>query len=302
MSQDEIDQSLPAEVAPQVIIISGLSGSGKSTAIDALEDLGFFCIDNLPVPLLPKVLEIAEAGDIKRLRRLAFVVDTREGEFLHHFEKVVVQLREEAGALQVVFLDADDDILIRRYSQTRRPHPITESGSLRESIEIEREQLESVRACADLILDTTEHTVHSLKAALLERFTKVPARPLAIHVLSFGFKYGLAPECDLVFDVRFLKNPYFVEALRPGTGLDQEVFDFVLGQAEAGEFLRLFREYSNFLLPLYQREGKSYLTIGVGCTGGRHRSVSIGIALATRLRGLGWSVQISHRDVDRKSS
>jgi RNase adapter protein RapZ len=200
-----------------------------------------------------------------------------------------------------LFLDAEDDILIRRYSQTRRPHPITEARSLRESIDIERQRLKTVRSSADMILDTTEHSVHSLKAALLERFTKDSVRPLSVQVLTFGFKYGLASECDLVFDVRFLKNPYFVNALRDFTGLDQEVFDFVVGQPEAGEFLRLFREYANFLLPLYQREGKSYLTIGVGCTGGRHRSVSIGTAITSRLRGRGWTVQISHRDVERES-
>jgi len=283
--------------APRVVIVTGLSGSGKSTVIHALEDLGFFCIDNLPVPLLPKVLELASTSG-RRMQDIGFVVDTREREFLHEADEMVVQMRGEGANVQVLFLEAADDTLLRRYSETRRPHPMSDGGTVRDGIARERERLSDLREHADVIVDTTKHTPHTLKAWTLEHFSGEAQPRLQITLLTFGFKHGLPPECDLVFDVRFLPNPYFVEGLRPMTGLDEEVRDYILGFPETGGFLSLFRQVSDFLLPLYEREGKTYLTIGMGCTGGQHRSVAIAEAIAMRLRGRGWDVTIRHRDVD----
>ncbi len=294
-----LNEASEGHSAPKVVIVSGLSGSGKTTMMRALEDSGFFCIDNLPVPLLPKVLELANSSGGESIQRLAFVVDTRGGEFLHGADKVVEQLRAEGARVEIVFLEANDETLIRRYSETRRPHPMAEGGSVRDGIEREREMLSGLRANAGLILDTSEHTVHTLKALIKERFVTEEDAGLKVNVLSFGFKYGLPPECDLVFDVRFVPNPYFVEGLREQTGLDPEVRDFVLGQNETGGIIGILRRVGEFMLPLYQREGKSYLTVGIGCTGGRHRSVAISEAISQRWRGQGWNVEVRHRDVTK---
>lgn len=288
------------EVSPRVVVVSGLSGSGKSTAVRALEDLGFFCIDNLPVPLLPKVLELANTSKTNpAIRDFAFVVDTREREFLSRADETISQMRAEGAKVEVVFLEADDDKLIQRYSETRRPHPMSPTGTVRDGIKRERELLSELREHADLLVDSTAHTVHSLKALIKERFSSETSSSLTVTLLSFGFKYGLPPECDLVFDVRFLPNPYFVEGLREKTGLDDPVRDYVLAAPEAGGVLQLLRQVGDFMLPLYEREGKTYLTVGIGCTGGKHRSVAIAEAIAARWRGRGWKVLVKHRDVGR---
>ncbi len=285
---------------PQVVIISGLSGSGKSTSIRALEDMGYFCIDNLPVPLLPKVLELAQAGPSSgHWRRLAFVVDTRDHVHLDQAEAMLEELRDEGVDVQVTFLEATDEVLVRRFSETRRRHPMSEEGTVREGIQKERQHLGDMRARADLVIDTTNHTVHTLKGLLKEHFSSTDDPPLAITVLSFGFKHGLPVECDLVFDLRFLANPHFVEELRPQTGLDEPVQQFVLGLPEAARFLSLFQEMAEFILPMYEREGKSYLTIGIGCTGGKHRSVAMAETIAARLQGRNWKANVRHRDVPR---
>ncbi len=302
MSQplDEASEPRPARQQPRVVIITGLSGSGKSTAIRALEDMGYFCIDNLPVPLLPKVLELAQTGPSRQQwRRLAFVVDTRDHVHLDQAEAMFAQLRDEGINLQIVFLEAKEDVLVRRYSETRRRHPLSESGTVREGIQKESEHLGDMRARSDLVIDTTNHTVHTLKGLLKEHFSSEDAPPLAITILSFGFKHGLPVECDLVFDLRFLPNPHFVEELRPQTGLDEPVQHFVLGLPEAARFLALFQQMAEFILPMYEREGKSYLTIGIGCTGGKHRSVAISETIGDRLRARNWEANVRHRDIPR---
>lgn len=284
-------------LSPRVVIVTGYSGSGKSTVVNALEDLGFFCIDNLPVPLLPKVLELAATAESRQQTHFAFVVDTREREFLDRAGETIEQLHEEGARVETVFLEADEETLIRRYSETRRPHPLSREGTVREGIAREGELLETLRQRADWIIDTTQHTPHTVKALVKERFGEDGESSLRVTILTFGFKHGLPPESDLVFDVRFLNNPYFVEGLRELSGLDEEVRDFVLGQPETGGFLTLFRQISDFLLPLYEREGKAYLTVSLGCTGGQHRSVAVAEAISSRLRGQGWDVTVRHRDV-----
>lgn len=295
-----LEERSEASPATRVIVLTGLSGSGKSTAIRVLEDLGFFCIDNLPVPLLRKVLELAGTGSGRgSIQNLGFVVDTRDRLFLDQATENIEQLRSEGFNVQVIFLDADDDVLVRRYSETRRRHPLSNGGTVRDGIRREREELAALREGADLTLDTTHHTVHTLKAFFHEYFDTEASESFQITLLSFGFKYGLPVECDLVFDLRFLPNPYFVEGMREKTGQDEAVREYVLGFPETGRFISLFQEMTEFMLPMYEREGKSYLTIGIGCTGGRHRSVAVSETLAERLRGRGWKCGNRHRDIER---
>jgi len=293
------EMSEPREIVRKVVIVTGLSGSGKSTVVRALEDSGFFCIDNLPFPLLPKVLELAKSPGQSHVQNFAFVCDTREREFLHRANEIIGQLRAEGAKVEVIFLEASDELLIRRYSETRRPHPMSPDGTVRDGIAKERELLADLRATADKIIDTTEHTVHTLKAVVKELFADEEDTQLRVNVLSFGFKHGLPPECDLVFDVRFLPNPYFVEGLREQTGLDVAVRDFVLAAPETPGILGILRQVGDFMLPLYQREGKSYLTVGIGCTGGHHRSVAISESIASRWRGQGWNIEVQHRDIKK---
>lgn len=290
----------------QVVLLTGLSGSGKSTAIRALEDLGYFCIDNLPVPLLPKLIKLAADGG--SLKSLAFVIDTRSREFLAQAGSMIDWLREEGVRMRIVFLEAGDDVLVRRFSETRRRHPLDQgheakagekSLTIREGIRVERERLDALRQRADLVVDTSAHTVHTLKAFIEQHFMGDSQPGLKITVLSFGFKYGLPLECDLVFDLRFLPNPYFVDELRPETGQNPKVRDYVFSFAQTTRFLSLFQEMADFMLPMYQREGKSYLTIGIGCTGGRHRSVAVSEAIAESLASRGWQAAVMHRDVGK---
>lgn len=280
--------------SPSVVIISGMSGSGKSTAMRSLEDLGFFCIDNLPVPLLPRVLELtATSGE---QRPYAFVVDTRERRYLSDAGAFVEQLREGGADVQVIFLEASDDRLVQRYSETRRRHPLSGQGTVREGIEQERALLDPLKDFADVIIDSTKHTVHSLKALIQELVSEVSEPVLTVTLLSFGFKYGLPTECDTVQDVRFLPNPYFVEGLRERTGLERDVSDYVLGFDVSRDFMDKWMDMLAFTLPLYKREGKTYLTLGVGCTGGKHRSVALSEEIAHRLRLQGMRVNTRHRD------
>ncbi len=283
---------------PRVVVLTGLSGSGKSTAIHALEDAGYFCIDNLPVPLLPKVIELAAGGG--SLQSLAFVIDTRSRQFLSDAGKMIERLRDEGVPMRIVFLEADDDVLVRRFSETRRRHPLGDEGvTIREGIRQERERLDELRHRADEVIDTSAHTVHTLKSLIQTRYSGDKDLSLQVTVLSFGFKHGVPLECDLVFDVRFLPNPYFVEELRERTGRDADVHDYVFSFAETTRFLALFQEMADFMLPMYRREGKSYLTIGIGCTGGHHRSVAVAETIGERLRTRGWQVSVRHRDIDR---
>lgn len=284
------------ECAPRILVVTGLSGSGKSTALRALEDSGYFCIDNLPVPLLGKLVELAEqAGDMSRI---AVVVDAREGRFLGDLPKAISDLRKRAARVEVLYLDAADEVLIRRYSETRRRHPLSPDGSVVGGIAEERRVLRELRDLADEAVETSSLTVHDLKGLIQARFGS-ESTELSVALLSFGFRYGIPLQADLVFDVRFLPNPYFVPELRPRTGRDSEVSSYVLDRRETQDFLAHATQMISFLLPLYRREGKSYLTIAVGCTGGKHRSVAVARALARRLEGENALLHIWDRDIQK---
>jgi len=280
-------------------IITGLSGAGRSTAADVLEDLGCFVIDNLPPALIPKVAELAR--DRERSSRFALVVDVRSGEFMDELGAALRELRETGARTSVLFLDASDHVLVRRFEASRRPHPLAASGRISEGIARERALLEGLKGEADLVVDTSNLNVHELRDRLHELFRDdhATAGALQISIVSFGYKHGIPLDVDLVFDCRFLPNPHWVESLRPRPGTDDEVRRYVLAQPEAGPFLDQLRGLFALLLPAFAREGKSYLSVGVGCTGGRHRSVVIAAELAGILAELGFPARVLHRDLDR---
>jgi len=284
----------------RVVILTGVSGSGKSTALRALEDAGWYCVDNLPVVLLDKLVELSQqAGG--QVPRLALVVDARDVRFLPEAPRSIEEVRRLGTRVDVLFLDASDESLVRRYSETRRRHPMAgEGGSVPEGIAAERRALEPLKGMAGEVLDTTEMNVHDLKRFVHARFAEGGAARLGVSVVSFGFRNGIPAHADMVLDVRFLPNPYFVPELRPFAGTDGPVRDFVLGQPDAQAFLQRLADFGAFLLPRYAAEGKSYLTLAIGCTGGRHRSVAIAEELARRLRQGGTSVRVWHRDVDKE--
>jgi len=283
----------------RAIVVTGLSGSGKSTALDVLEDLGFYCVDNLPVALLPRFVELWRGSDGK-FGRAAFGIDVREGRFLDDVPLVFQELRSAGVALEVLYLEASDDVLIRRYSETRRRHPAEQASGIADAIRRERELLRGLREMADRILDTSAFTVHELRDRLRDLIEgRSGEHAMTVTLVSFGFKYGLPTDLDLAFDCRFLPNPFFVEALRPRTGVDPTVADYVLASDGAAEFLDHVIGLLRFTLPRYQREGKSYLTVGIGCTGGRHRSVVLAETLRDRLAETGARISVRHRDVSR---
>ena len=283
----------------RIVVVTGLSGAGKSTATKALEDLGFFCIDNLPVMLLPKLLELVSHGTSDEVQRLAIVIDAREGRFLDSMPAALDEVRREGHQLEVVFFDCADDALIRRFSETRRRHPLSPDGSVQEGIAEERRLLAQLRALADQIVDTTRMTVHELRDVVTAKFGGPGLDDkLNVTLLSFGFRNGIPPESDLVFDVRFLPNPYFVEGLKPHPGTDPRVAAWVLERMQAQEFLARLESLLQFLIPQYRAEGKSYLTVSIGCTGGRHRSVALAEELGRRLTEKHRAnVKVTHRDV-----
>jgi UPF0042 nucleotide-binding protein len=288
---------------PDIVIITGLSGSGMSAATNAFEDLGYFCVDNLPLTMLPTFARLVTAdGDEQGIKRAALVIDIREGTFLTDFAKQLDALRAEGLSVYVLFLEASDDVLQHRFSETRRPHPADTGQTLLRSLAAERTAMSRIRSLADQIIDTSNHTVHTLRSHLIERFS--PDRkggPMRVQVLSFGHKYGNPGDMELLFDVRHLPNPHFVPELRPLSGHDKRVVKYLKEQPEVEETLRRFYDLLEYLLPQYQREGKSYVTVGIGCTGGRHRSVMIANALGRKLRRAGFDAQAVHRDV-RKSN
>jgi len=282
------------------IVVTGMSGAGKSAASRCLEDLGFFCIDNLPAALIPKVAELCVQSE-KRIERVALVIDAREGRFLDALFDILVDLRREGHQVRMVFLDASDDALVRRFSESRRPHPLAPTGSALEGIRAERALLAALKAKADLVVDTSGFTVHEFRKLLATSFLDLPVLPRTVLALvSFGYRYGLPVDADLVFDARCLPNPHFVEGLRPLTGLAQGVRDYVLGSVESRAFLDQMQSFLAFALPLYVREGKAYLTIAIGCTGGRHRSVVLAEELAGRMRETGHDASVRHRDMERE--
>ncbi|MDO8432641.1 MAG: RNase adapter RapZ [Candidatus Binatus sp.] len=283
---------------PRLIIVTGVSGSGRLSAMRVLEDLGFYCVDNLPVALAPNVLELA-AGSDPALKGVALGIDARERLFFPHWPRIFAELEASGIRPEVIFLDAADDVLTRRYSETRRPHPMAQTGAtVAESIRIERLALAEIRERANRLIDTTALTVHELRevvtAAVLGSGT---GSRMVLSIISFGYKYGLPVGMDLVLDVRFIPNPFFVPELKPLTGLDPRVREYVLEQPEARRFVDEVSDLLAFLIPLYQREGKSYLTIGLGCTGGRHRSPVLARELIERLRAAGFEGSVRDHDI-----
>jgi UPF0042 nucleotide-binding protein len=284
------------------IVVTGLSGAGKSQAIRALEDLGYFCVDNLPVRLIPTLARLSrQAGS--EIARAAVVVDVREGAFLDDFPRMYRSLRRLEGLEPVlIFLEASEDALVRRFSETRRPHPLARNRSALEGIRLERQRLAAIRRMADRTVDTTSMTVHELRRAFMALSQADSAgQRLIVSIVSFGYKRGIPLDADLLFDVRFLPNPHFVPSLRRRTGRDPSVVRYLDKSPVTGEFVRRTLDLLRFLIPRYVAEGKRYLTIGVGCTGGRHRSVAVAEALK---RGLGRldhvTIRVQHRDVERE--
>lgn len=284
---------------PEIVIITGLSGSGMSAATNAFEDLGYFSVDNLPVMMLQTFARLVTGReDGKGIERAALVIDIREGSFLAGFAKQLTAIREAGLNVYVIFLEAKDDALQKRFSETRRPHPAESGQGLLAAIRAERRAMARIRSLADQIIDTSDHTVHTLRSLLLERFS--PGRKggrMRVQVLSFGHKYGNPGDLELLFDVRHLPNPHFIPELKRLSGHDARVVKYLRDQTEVHETLTRFNDLLNYLLPLYKREGKSYVTVGIGCTGGRHRSVMIANALARSLRREGFDAHAVHRDV-----
>lgn len=283
----------------RICVITGLSGSGKSTAVRALEDEGFFCLDNLPLTLLQVFIDLTEKSS-ERIKNVAIVIDIRARDFFKGRENIFKELRETGHKVEILFLDSSDDVLVRRFSETRRRHPALENGSVLEGIRFEREHLAVLRQIATSIIDTSELNVHQLKELITGIVTGEGApKVFNVHIQSFGFKYGVPLESDIVMDVRFLPNPYFVPELKQLTGMDKDVQRFLETQEDTSEFIDRFLWFIDFLIPRYQKEGKSYLTISVGCTGGRHRSVFIIEILRKFLSERKLSLKVTHRDMGK---
>jgi UPF0042 nucleotide-binding protein len=281
---------------PRLLVITGLSGSGKTHVSRALEDAGWFCVDNLPTALVPSFAELLRRSP--ELRRSVLVVDVREKGFAAAFPGVYRALKRSGLATSLVFLEADDKTLLRRFSETRRPHPLAAGASASEGIRAEREALGPIRKMADYILDTSRFTVHQLRDHVQERYdVRDEGRRMVVSVLSFGYKYGVPPESDLVFDARFLPNPNFVRGLRALSGADPRVVRYLRQKSDTGAFLRRVLALVRFVLPRHEREGRSYLTVAIGCTGGRHRSVMLANAVGRAVRGRGYPVRVYHRDL-----
>jgi len=281
-----------------IVIITGLSGSGKSMAIDALEDVGYFCVDNLPVLLLPKFLELRSDG-VSEIQKLAFGMDLRQKEFVKNYQEIFHLLRKEGYRFVVLFLECSEEVLLKRYSETRRQHPIANGANLVDRIRSEKRQLKGLKEMADKIIDTSNLTVHQLKDVIIQHALQgVRVERMRISVLSFGFKYGVPLEADLLIDVRFIPNPYFIPELKKLDGKDKRVKQFVTKWAETQTFFGKYFALLEYLLPLYEREGKSYLNIAVGCTGGRHRSVTVAEKIFEHLKEEKRELTLKHRDIE----
>lgn len=279
------------------MILTGLSGSGKSTILKAFEDLGFYCVDNLPVDLIPTFSELHRHGNTE-IERAALLVDVREGVQIEQLPKIVRQLRRETPAT-LVFVEASELALLRRFSETRRPHPLKHDLPIREALKRERALMAPIRKVADIVIDTTKFNVHELRQFVTKSFFSPGQSPMMVGVVSFGYRYGVPADADLVFDVRFLPNPHFVPRLRKYSGLDPRVARYIRSFPETGQFLKRIESLLNYLIPLYVREGKSYLTIAFGCTGGRHRSVTLAAAVRATLERRGYTAKTVHRDIDK---
>src|SRR6266536_2422245 len=278
----------------ELVIITGMSGSGKASALKAFEDLGYYCVDNLPVELIPRFAELV--GQSSEIERTALVVDVREGRQLEELPAIVKSVRRVIST-KVIFLEASDSILLRRYSETRRPHPLGTKTSVKASLATERKHLRHIRAMADLVIDTSKFNVHELRAHITDLFEKKEnGRNILLSCVSFGFRHGVPDDADLLFDVRFLPNPHFVPEFRPLTGRHPKVAKYIRSFPQTAEFIQRMSELLVYLLPHYIHEGKSYLTIAFGCTGGQHRSVMIAEDVAKHLKKAGYRVKVAHRD------
>lgn len=275
------------------VILTGLSGAGKTVALNALEDSGFFCVDNLPTSLIRPFVDLCHRTPA--IRRIALGIDVREREFLSDFSSITEALRK-TQKVEIIFLEAGEDVIIRRFKETRRPHPLG-YRDIKKAIHRERKLLSEIRHLADRIIDTSSLSPHDLRKTIISSYALKKAKPLCVTLISFGYKYGIPREADLLFDVRFLPNPNFIERLKPLPGTNVEVKDFVLSQKNAGGFLKRFYSLLNFLIPLYKDEGRSYLTIGIGCTGGRHRSPAVVQEIKKFLMGKRVRVSVIHRDL-----
>lgn len=279
-----------------LVVLSGPSGAGKSTAIKALEDNGYFCVDNMPAAMLPKFMELA--GQAPEIFRVAAVVDVRERSFLKEFIPAFKSIKGAGYRAVLIYLEATDDALVKRFSETRRRHPLAGAESPIKGISKEREILYDLKALADKVVDTTEYNVHQLRALVRELFSgPLSLEKVTVNLVSFGFRYGIPTDADLVIDVRFLANPYFVDSLKELDGRSEKVRDFVLSKPESMEFLERLKDFLSYLIPLYWKEGKSYLTVAIGCTGGRHRSVVIADELTAGLVSSKAELSASHRDM-----
>ena len=281
----------------QLVILTGLSGSGKSTVLKAFEDMGFYCVDNLPVELIPIFAELHAAGD-GDYSRAALLVDAREGRQLQKLPGLLKHLRRE-HAISLFYIEANDEALLRRYSETRRPHPFGKDYSVRESLQYERKLMEPIRTLADVVIDSTRFNVHELRNFITRRFKNPERHPMLISLVSFGYKFGIPNDADLIFDVRFLPNPHFVPRLRQFSGKDTAVRRFIRSFPQTGEFLRRMEGLLAYLMPHYIGEGKSYLTIAFGCTGGKHRSVMLAEEIKKGLEKKKYATKVFHRDIEK---
>jgi len=282
-----------------IFIITGLSGSGKSTAIAAFEDAHFYCVDNMPVALLPKFLELPIEFDFE-IAGIAFVMDLREKGFLTKYMPVFEALKKKGYKFEIIFLEADEEILLQRYSQTRRQHPFSQGKSLLDDIKAEKKALKGLKKASDTVINTSGYNVHELKSIILLIAQKaIKPAPMRINILSFGFKYGIPLDANLIVDVRFLTNPYFIPELKELDGETQEVKNHVLNNNETRLFLKKYVDFIDYLIPLYEKEQKAYLTIAVGCTGGRHRSVAIARYIFDHISKARKQIEVKHRDIDK---
>jgi len=282
---------------PRMVVVTGLSGSGRSAALKAFEDIGFYCVDNLPLELLSAFVEFAQESD--DAIRSAIGIDIREKGFTERFPALYAELKARGRIIEMLFLDATDQTIVRRFSETRRPHPLTKGAtSLLDGIRREREALAEVKKLADRIIDTSDYTIHDLRQTIERHYSEGDAgRPMVITLVTFGYKYGMPYDLDLLFDLRFLPNPHFEQELRQYTGEDARVREYIMARSDSMEFLERLLGFLEYLMPRYRSEGKSYLTIGLGCTGGKHRSVAVSLLIAERFRKSGYDVKIKHRDI-----
>ena len=284
----------------EFVIVTGMSGAGKTRAMHALEDIGFFCVDNLPPALIPVFYDLCVESEGPR-NRVAVATDTRGGEMFNSFFTALEALRRDKKPYKILFLDSADDVLVRRFKETRRKHPLSDGlgGALEQAVELEREMLRPARDRADYVIDTSGVSPTQLKNRISQLFLASPGDSMAVHCISFGFRHGIPLEADLVFDVRCLPNPFYEEDLRPKTGLDQEVRDYVFEKEETKGFVSRFTDLIDYLLPLYAREGKSQLVIAIGCTGGHHRSVALAQYTRDHLSAQGVKTSVTHRDIQK---